>query len=237
MFDHLVPVYREIDKTFVALRRKRFHLDPMLSAHVSQQTSIVGSAFKRHGSIMELALRQSLATSPDYQIWKEARFAISHAADNLVNSQSEEACRASRLPYSASISERARSIQIDMMSYCRPRVFLGAYEFKRGHGDHDSGKIRQMRRDLLATSLLLVSFGEQHGLRVEEAQVRIIFYYGKCSIRDPWALTATELDEHFKWPVRRDVDEANRYFRVKLDALLEGTFQDEPNTLLDLMAL
>src|SRR5690349_12432695 len=99
MFEHLAPVYREIDKTIASLARARFRLDPVLSAKRSQETSIVSSALKRHGPIMESALRHSLANSPDYTAWREDAFIVTQAADHLaVDPQSDEAALVTEMP-------------------------------------------------------------------------------------------------------------------------------------------
>jgi hypothetical protein len=217
---HLEPVYRAVDKTIAKLAHARFRLDPILSAKRSQETSITSSALKRHGPILELALRHSLAAGGHYLVWEERAFVISSAADQLVTSQLEDACLVSRLPYGGA-GEGARTLQLDIMAYDRRRLFLGAYEFKRGFGDHDAGKIRQIKRDLRATSVLLHSFGERRGLAISASAVKIILYYGSRSIGSPWALSAANLDAHFDWPVCRDLESATQYFRIKLDALLE----------------
>ena len=111
-------------------------------------------------------------------------------------------------------------MQLDAIVYDRERKTLGAYEIKRGAGLHDSGKRRAILRDLLCTQVLLKSYGAQRGLEVGEAASRVIFYYGKCSIKKPFCLTAEELDDHFSWPVREAVERLNEYYRQRLFGLL-----------------
>jgi len=222
MFEHLAPVYCEVDKTIAGLARAKFRFDPVLSAKRSRETSIASSAIKRHGAIMELALRYSLANSPAYQVWREPAFLVSQAADHLATDQhSQDAALVAEMPYATGLFDQARKVQIDLLAYDRRRSFLGAYELKRGSSYHDAGKIRQIKRDLCATSVLLRSYGKRRGLKVDGAAARAIFYYGERRIGPPWGMTAATLDDHFDWPVCRDIDEATRYFRAKLDALLE----------------
>jgi hypothetical protein len=85
-----------------------------------------------------------------------------------------------------------RTVQLDAIVYDRERKTLNAYEIKRGAGLHDSGKRRSILRDLLCTQVLLKSYGVQRGLEIVEAASRVIFYYGKCSIKKPFCLTAEE---------------------------------------------
>jgi hypothetical protein len=220
VFEHLEPIYRLIDGAIAALSRAQFPCDPILDARRSLETSIASSAIKRHGMIMEAALRQSLAASPHYDVWKEPAFAVSQAADALINAQSEDAALGSALPYEIA-GPNGRRISIDLLTYDRRRTLLGAYEFKRGHGYHDAGKIRQIKRDLRAASVLLRSYGMQRGLEIGTTAATVIFYYGKQSIAAPWGMPGSALDVHFAWPVCCDIDEATRYFTAKLNALFE----------------
>src|SRR5262245_53378861 len=53
----------------------------------SRATSIVSSAYKRHGRILETALRESLRESNRHKVWQEDAFKVSRAADALVGSR------------------------------------------------------------------------------------------------------------------------------------------------------
>jgi hypothetical protein len=55
-----------------------------------------------------------------------------------------------------------------------------------------------------------------------EAFSQVIFYYGKCSIPKPFAITGLELDQHFGWPVQEAVEGVNSYFKERLFAILAG---------------
>ena len=107
-----------------------------------------------------------------------------------------------------------------MLVYNSASHQLGAYESKRGAGYHDSGKIRSMLRDMRCLRMLIRSYGEDRGLEVSGTDARMIFYYGICSIREPWSIAGKELDAHFNFPVLKGVERVNSYFRDKLDALL-----------------
>jgi hypothetical protein len=57
---------------------------------------------------------------------------------------------------------------------------------------------------------------------VKEVSSHIIFYYGKCSIPKPFAITGAELDEHFGWPVLEAIEEVNVYFQKRLFSIPSG---------------
>ena len=212
--ERVAPV---VDATIHSLASKKFILDPIAGPKYSRATSIVSSAYKRHGRILETALRESLRDSNRHKVWQEDTFRVSRAADNLVGSQDEDACRKSSLPY----GESARTLQIDMVAFDHSDQTIRAYEVKRGNGQFDAGKIRSIRRDLLCVQVLLKSYGDLAKVAPVAAESKIIFYYGIRSIPRPWSLTKEDLDAHFGFPVTQKIEEANDYFRTKLLALLE----------------
>ena len=129
--ERVAPV---VDQTIAALAATLFIEDPIAGVRYSRATSIVSSAYKRHGRILETAIREGLRDSNRHRVWQEDTFRVSTAANALVNSlvglSGEDACRQSALPY----GERARTLQIDMIAYDDADRTIRAYEIKRGNG-------------------------------------------------------------------------------------------------------
>jgi hypothetical protein len=213
--ERVAPV---VDDTIRALARTKFISDPMAGEHYSRTTSIVSSAYKRHGRILETALRESLRDSNRHRVWQEDAFRVSRAANTLADLQDDDAARHTELPY----GETFRTIQVDMIAFDEADRTIRAYEVKRGNGQFDAGKIRSIKRDLLCVQVLLKSYGETARVAPVTAESKIIFYYGIRSIPKPWSLTKDDLDAHFGFPVTEKIEQANDYFRTKLHALLEA---------------
>ena len=213
--ERVAPV---VDETIRALGNKHFVVDPIAGVRYSRATSIVSSAYKRHGRILEIALRESLRGSNRHSIWLDAAFRVSREADALASTQDLDACLQSTLPYGNSV----RTLQVDMIAFDSADSFIRAYEIKRGNGQFDAGKIRSITRDLKCIQVLLKSYGEFCKYKPACAESKIIFYYGVRSIPRPWSLVKSELDEHFGFPVVDKIEQANDYFRDKLHALLEA---------------
>jgi len=207
-----------VDETIDALSRVKFVEDPIAGARYSRATSIVSSAYKRHGRILEIALRESLRESNRHSVWQDDAFRVSREADALANTQELEAGRRTTLPYGDAI----RTLQIAMVAFDSADQSIRAYEIKRGNGQFDAGKIRSITRDLKCIQVLLKSYGEFRKLKPTAAESKIIFYYGVRSIPRPWSLVKGELDDHFGFPVIEKIEQANDYFRVKLHALLDA---------------
>jgi hypothetical protein len=213
--ERVAPV---VDDTIAALGKATFTVDPIAGEKYSRATSIISSAYKRHGKILEAAVRESLRESNRHKVWKEDVFRVSRAADALVANQDDAACIGSALPY----GENTRTLQVDMIAFDHADSTIRAYEIKRGNGQFDAGKIRSIRRDLKCVQVLLRSYGETAKLAPVAAESRIIFYYGVRSIPKPWSLVKMELDQHFGFPIVERVERANDYFRAKLYELLEA---------------
>jgi hypothetical protein len=213
--ERVAPV---VDETITALSKVRFVEDPIAGVRYSRATSIVSSAYKRHGRILEIALRESLRESNRHKVWQDSTFRVSREADALASTQELEACRQTSLPYGQS----ARTLQIDMVAFDSADQSIRAYEIKRGNGQFDAGKIRSITRDLKCIQVLLKSYGEVCKLKPLAAESKIIFYYGVRSIPRPLSLVKSELDDHFGFPVVERIEQANDYFRTKLHALLDA---------------
>jgi hypothetical protein len=210
----------EIEKTIQRLDAKQFTPDPVAGKHFSKIASVMSSAYKRHGYILERAILEALKLCPHFEVWRDDHFHIPPAVHHIVDGSIAEPTKliGTDYPY----SPEGHTLQVDVLVFNRNTGSLKAYEVKRGTGLHDSGKRRQMLREALCVQVLLKSYGKQRELDVKEAFSHIIFCYGKCSIPKPFAITGAELDEHFGWPVQEAIEEVNLYFQKRLFSILSG---------------
>ena len=178
--EHITPIVDETTRTLAAVR---FVEDPIAGVRYSRATSIISSAYKRHGRILELALRESLRESNRHNVWHDDVFKVSREADALASTQDLLACLQTTLPYGNSV----RTLQVDMIAFDSADQSIRAYEIKRGNGQFDAGKIRSITR--------VCNFSP------DSAESKIIFYYGVRSIPRPLSLIKDELDQHFGFPV------------------------------------
>lgn len=225
-----------VEATIDKLVSKRFVDDPLIPGEYSRIASIVSSAYKRHGFILEQAILIRLKNIKYLQVWDDPNFGVSASAESLVATfiDREGDAVMSELPYLDSVTDQVRHIQVDAIVYNKNTKALTSYEIKRGNGLHDAGKRRSMKRDLLIQQTLLKSYGTQKGLDVQSVDSKIIFYYGQCSLPKPFAITGSELNEHFGVKIQEYVEIANNLFAEKLqlqiETLLKGKFSDPLNT-------
>jgi len=211
----------EIDSKLKELDEKKFATDPVAAPYFSRITSMMSSAYKRHGHILERAILETLRLCDRFEVWRDPKFQVPATVDHMVTGSLREPTKliGAEHPY----SQGHRTLQLDAIVFNKNTGILSAYEVKRAFGPHDSGKRSQMLRNALCIQVLLKSYAkQQRGYEPNKAFSHVIFYYGKCSIPKPFAITGAEMDQHFGWPVYESIDEVNKYFHSRLFAILSG---------------
>src|SRR5438552_10843907 len=61
----------EIETTIKRLDSKSFDPDPIAGPHFSKITSVMSSAYKRHGYILERAILETLKLCPHFEVWRD----------------------------------------------------------------------------------------------------------------------------------------------------------------------
>lgn len=205
-----------VDATIEKLAKNNFTVDPIAGPHFSKITSVLSSAYKRHGHIIEAAILARVNAYDRYEAHRVERFFITDQASGTVESAHEDfqSLKDAHLPY---VDDPAlKCIQIDMVLFDKERREVRAYEVKRANGQHDAGKKRSMRREALLAKVLLKNYGRTFGWEANASQSHVIFYYNKRGIPAPIGIIGDELDDHFGVPVRAFVESVNEYFRTRL---------------------
>lgn len=208
-----------VDNTIEKLGSARFREDPIAGRKYSRATSIISSAYKRHGAILELALLERLKECARLRVWTEDDFKLSH--ESLIRARVSERIEPlleMDLPY----GDRERSIGVDIMVYDEKEASLRSYNVKRGNGSYDGGKRRLIQEELVRTDMLLTDYGRVCGLEPASSHAHIVFYYGLLSIPAPLAIAGSDLDTHFNFPVIDAIERVNSYFVQRLHGLIES---------------
>lgn len=216
LLDTMRPI---VDATIDRLANVNFCCDPLMGEEYSRITSVVSSAYKRHGQIVETAILECLRSYDRFEVWNDPALPISRAAEALGATYvaNPPAALAANIAHGGDVE---RTLQIDLLVHDRERNTVGAYEVKRGAGTHDAGKRRSMLRDLVCTQVILKSYCEERLQRqCESAASHIIVYYGAESF-GPFTVTRDDLDEHFGVPIVEQVEEVNAYYRARIEQLL-----------------
>ena len=214
----LVRIAPALSAALAKLADTRFRSDPIGGDQYSRATSIISSAYKRHGQILGLSLLERLKDCERFRVWTEDAFKLGPASNaELQSGLPSTAYRQVVLPY----GEQEQTIPVDLIVHDADNRSIRSYNVKRGNGAYDAGKKRLILNELLRTQMHLAGYARTLGLAVDRAEAYIIFYYGLRSIPEPWSLIAEDLDVHFGFPVRDAVEAANDRFRDGLHTLIE----------------
>src|SRR5258708_29493549 len=96
----------EIEKTIQSLESKIFLADPIAGPHFSKITSVMSSAYKRHGFILERALLEALKQCPHLEAWRDEQFQVPSNVDHMVNGSIEHGAKLIGTDYPYSVAER-----------------------------------------------------------------------------------------------------------------------------------
>lgn len=215
LVDRMRPV---VDETIESLAHTDFRIDPIGGAYYSKATSIVSSAYKRHGAILEQAIRTRLADCEYFTVWHEPSFNVSTVADQAISGRNADI--ADSLPIELPYLSAGRTIQVDAIVFDRRVNSIRGYEIKRANGHFDSGKKRSILKDILALQSLLRSYAQKKGHAATMSEARLIAYYGVLPLPPPLSIGGQDMDDHFVYPVFKYVEEVNDYFRERLYELL-----------------
>lgn len=215
VLDRLKPI---VDTTIDRLRDLPFRADPIAGARYSRITSIMSSAYKRHGQILDRALLERLKDCSRFRVWREDEFKLSHdSLKELRTHQRIEKCLRIELEY----GDRESITPVDILLFDQVDNSLRSYNVKRGNRSYDGSKRRVIQTNLLRTNMLLSDYGRKAGFTVANSSARIIFYYGLLSLPKPLALSGDELDAHFSFPVVESIEQVNAYFKKRLRSIVE----------------
>ena len=213
-----------VNQTIDKLDKKEFQPDP-IEQKLTKTVSVISSAYKRHGFIIEQTLLAHMKSNPNLECWEEKKFFVPKAVSHAVQSQLEDVEELFKMdheyiPEIKVKEKKPKKIQVDLFVYNKKLKTLYSYEVKRGNGHHDSGKQKSILRDLLHTRALLKSYGQQKGLQVNKVKSWIYFHYGIGTLGKEgdkiFKISGREIDDHFGFSIYDEIEEVNNYFSKRL---------------------
>src|SRR4051812_15348250 len=118
----------QVDATVEALAAVEFRPDPIAGTLFSRMTSVLSSAYKRHGPIIERAIVECLNQSDRYTVWSVDRFGVQQQASTTVAAagNNPETLTNTHLPYVGDHAGDAH-LQIDAVVFDHETGIVSSY--------------------------------------------------------------------------------------------------------------
>ena len=83
--DLIAKLTPTVEDTITRLKQTKFIVDPIAGPLISRIVSVMSSAYKRHGNILERAIFERLKENPRLEVWSDHVFSVSAMADNVAS--------------------------------------------------------------------------------------------------------------------------------------------------------
>ena len=153
--DERAHMATEVRRTIGDITEKAFQNDPLVVPGASLLTSKISSAYKRHGLILEEAVRTALNTRSDLRAWEA----------------------------NIDVPVRNNPIQVDLVTYQANTQTMKAYEIKRGFNNQDAEARHSIKERLTTLLGVLPSYATSKQLSATAFDVAVVGYYDRASSR------------------------------------------------------
>lgn len=220
----LEAVQPTVDDTIAKLASAQFIIDPIAGEHLSRVTSIISSAYKRHGGIIEIALFHAIASHNSLETFSRVPFFVNRNASSYVESHDIKTQEGRRSCLNASLEyrEEGSRYELDILYFDHRTGSIVALEVKRGNGHFDRGKRDSMIKSALTVRTLLASYAATRGWDAKGVESRILAYYGVPRFPHEIYLRGTDLDTFIAPGIFDRVEQVNAYFKTQLMRVVSG---------------
>lgn len=167
-------------------KEKLGNKDPLYSDAEARMAHVLHAVTIRAGQLIDTLYTDAVKVCcPELNVLKVGKFEfkVSREAKSIAStSKHDKDILEHSLTYGKAmkIKGKAKTIQIDLMTYDPIKKIISSYEIKRGGGHHDSGKQEKIIEDLFTVRLLLKSYGERiHNLNVKKARSYVISHMNR----------------------------------------------------------
>jgi putative ABC transport system substrate-binding protein len=185
--DQRAHMAKYVRKTIGKIAKTKFKKDPLVVEDLSRSASEISSAYKRHGFVLEEALRTALKTRADLRAWTEK----------------------------IAVPGQRKKIQTDLLTYQAATGTLAAYEVKRSLINLDDQAADRVEERLTALLPELPNYALSKKLSVTVCKVAAVGYYDLKSTRigAHAVIASPDLSTEFGTLAMKFIEDVNDYFR------------------------
>ena len=196
-------------------RRAVFVSDPLLGPRLSQIGSLLASVVKRHGVLIELALKDCLERSGRYVVLRDVAMPITVTTQELVRTGTIDQLATTSMALTGPV---AQTVKIDLIVIDRMlnRAFVA--EVKRGGGKSEARKIHQVEWVLRCAQVQAIAFLGSMNFHVASARAVLIDLYGRAGYSPDLSVSGPAIDALFGVPVLHAVEAVTGLLAARLHA-------------------
>jgi len=203
------------DAVVANARRAVFVSDPLLGPRLSQIASMLASVVKRHGSLIELALKDVLERSDRYIVLRDVAMPITTTTQELIRTGTMAQLATTSVALTGSV---AQTVKLDLVVIDRQenRAFIA--EVKRGGGKSESRKVHQVEWILRCAQVQAIAFLGSLNYHVASARAVLIDIYGRAGYSPDLSVSGPAIDNLFGVPVLHAVEAVTDLLAARLHA-------------------
>lgn len=203
------------DAVVANARRAVFVSDPLLGPRLSQIGSVLASVVKRHGTLIELALKDVLERDDRYLLLRDVAVPITTTTQELVRTGTMAQLATTSVALTGPI---AQTVKLDLIVIDRQenRAFIA--EVKRGGGKSESRKIHQVEWILRCAQVQAIAFLATLNYHVATARAVLIDVYGRAGYSPDLSVSGPAIDALFGVPVLDAVEAVTGLLTSRLHA-------------------
>jgi hypothetical protein len=200
-------------------RRAVFVSDPVLGPHLSQIASLLASVVKRHGCLIELALKDALERSDRYLVLRDVAMPITTTTQELVRTGTIAQLATTSVALTGPV---AQIVKLDLIVIDRQQNRAVIAEVKRGSGKSEARKRHQIEWVLRCAQVQAIAFLASLNLHVVSARAVLIDVYGRAGYSPDLSVSGSAIDDLFEVPVLPAIEAVTGLLAARLHADVPG---------------
>ena len=196
-------------------RRAVFVSDPVLGPRLSQIGSLLASVVKRHGRLIELALKDALMRSDRYVVLRDIAMPITVTTQELVRTGTIAQLATTSVALTGPI---AQTVALDLIVIDRQQNRTFIVEVKRGGGKSEARKRHQVEWTLRCAQVQAIAFLGSLNFHVASARAVLIDIYGRAGYSPDLSVSGAAIDALFGVPVLHAVEAVTGLLAARLHA-------------------
>ena len=205
-----------IDRKVADLAQVQPNPDPAIAPWARQVASVVRGIQAFEGGVIAQVIPLTLSSAPHLNVVAQPKVNLPQRALESV----EQGVQDVAFEYTEGSGPDR---QMDYVCFDARNGLIQFVECKRGRHQIGADHQRARLKDDAVLELVGRSYARKKFRQIASGcQCLTVSYYGNTGLPENRTVRASELDEHYGWPVREQVEAHLHYFRIRLNEAIPG---------------